>query len=199
MLRVCRTRSITTHGLRSITTPSNYDHGAISDGRKTVTRIRKPARGGHNLSDRYLRLEKSLRGKDSISQAIDGLIHPDPDTPKSKQKQKPVQLFHGFVVPEEPKLPADDECCMSGCAVCVYDLYEESLEAYQEALAQLRANLSGKNIPEYEWPLTIRHKELTSNIGVEKRKETILSAFEEMERNLLLKKLQADAGSASSS
>lgn len=110
MLRACKTRSITfaTYGLRSIITPVNYDHGAISDGTKVVTNRRKPARGGQNLSERYIRLEKSLRGKDSISQEIDGLIHPDSDSPKSKQNQKPVQLFHGFVVPEEQKPPADD-------------------------------------------------------------------------------------------
>lgn len=91
------------------------------------------------------------------------------------------------------------ECCMSGCAVCVYDLYEESLEAYHEAVAQLRINLSAKNVPEYDWPLNIQNKYSTSNTGGEKRKDTILSAFEEMERNLQFKKLQADSGAASPS
>ncbi|KIJ91882.1 hypothetical protein K443DRAFT_685677 [Laccaria amethystina LaAM-08-1] len=34
--------------------------------------------------------------------------------------------------------PADDECCMSGCAVCVYDLYEESLASYEDSITTLR-------------------------------------------------------------
>uniref|UniRef100_A0A8H7XP94 Oxidoreductase-like domain-containing protein n=1 Tax=Psilocybe cubensis TaxID=181762 RepID=A0A8H7XP94_PSICU len=193
MLLACRTRYLTINICsRSITTPSNYNHGAISDGTKAATHRRKPARGGQNLSDRYIRLEKSLRGKDTISREIDGLVHPDPESPRSRRSQDPVRLFHGYVVPEEPKPPADDECCMSGCAVCVYDLYEESLEAYHGAIAQLRDNLTAKNIPESDWPLHIRNKKL--DIRVEKRKDTILSAFEEMERNLQLKKQQADPG-----
>jgi hypothetical protein len=36
------------------------------------------------------------------------------------------------VPPREPEL---DECCGSGCRVCVFDRYEQALEAYR---AQLR-------------------------------------------------------------
>ena len=36
-------------------------------------------------------------------------------------------------IPPEPPLPSD--CCESGCAVCVFDLYTEEQQAYREALA----------------------------------------------------------------
>lgn len=36
-------------------------------------------------------------------------------------------------IPPEPPLPSD--CCESGCAVCVFDLYTEEQQAYRAALA----------------------------------------------------------------
>ncbi|KDR72489.1 hypothetical protein GALMADRAFT_749745 [Galerina marginata CBS 339.88] len=84
---------------------------------------------------------------------------------------------------------------MSGCAVCVYDLYEESLEAYQNALSSLRTSLTALNIPDYEWPLSVQQKRSKNSTGSrsesEMRKETVLSAFEEMERALALKEWEA--------
>ncbi|KAF8157100.1 hypothetical protein B0H34DRAFT_638026, partial [Crassisporium funariophilum] len=146
---------------------------------------RKPARGGQNLSDRYLRLERSLRGKEAISKELDEYEHIDPSVPAAAQSYgKPAQIFRGFEVPQEPRPPAHDECCMSGCAVCVYDLHEESLEAYREAVSALRSNLSAMNIPEAEWPPSIRTQTISDT---KKRKEMVMDAFEEMERALALK------------
>ena len=85
---------------------------------------------------------------------------------------------------------------MSGCAVCVYDLYEESLEAYEKAVASLRTSLYAADIPEYEWPASIQTKSSTGDKAgpseSEKRKDTVMSAFEEMERSIALKR-QAEA------
>jgi hypothetical protein len=41
--------------------------------------------------------------------------------------------------PEPPVAPELDDCCRSGCAPCVFDLYEEALTRYQLALAQWEA------------------------------------------------------------
>lgn len=71
---------------------------------------------------------------------------------------------------------------MSGCAICVYDLYEESLQAYKESLVALRSSLSASSIPESEWPERIR---TTAKIPTaDKRQDAVFSAFEEMERQL---------------
>ncbi|GAA5937244.1 hypothetical protein JCM3775_001590 [Rhodotorula graminis] len=41
----------------------------------------------------------------------------------------------GVELPTKPKPPEPDECCMSGCATCVYDLYLEDVEHFHaEAL-----------------------------------------------------------------
>ena len=44
-------------------------------------------------------------------------------------------------VPPESPLPSD--CCESGCAVCVFDLYAEELAAYRAALADWMARHPG--------------------------------------------------------
>lgn len=68
---------------------------------------------------------------------------------------------------------------MSGCAVCVYDLYQESLDAYKTAVGSIRASLTSMGVPVEQWPENIRvdlERKTTPSI--------ILSAFEEMEREL---------------
>lgn len=37
--------------------------------------------------------------------------------------------------PQAPERPLPSDCCDSGCAVCVHDLYAEELNAYRQALA----------------------------------------------------------------
>ncbi|MGZ8294937.1 MAG: oxidoreductase-like domain-containing protein [Telluria sp.] len=40
--------------------------------------------------------------------------------------------------PPEPRQPALEDCCRSGCTPCVFDLYEEALEHYRKELAAWR-------------------------------------------------------------
>ncbi|TFW33648.1 oxidoreductase-like domain-containing protein [Massilia horti] len=37
--------------------------------------------------------------------------------------------------PQPPAEPAPEDCCRSGCMPCVFDLYSEALERYEQALA----------------------------------------------------------------
>ncbi|KAK7678682.1 hypothetical protein QCA50_018264 [Cerrena zonata] len=153
-----------------------------------------PSRGGQNLSLRFRRLERSLRGKGAYKQEISELQDAegaivDNTTDGAQQalkgrKNKP-QMFLGFVIPDEPKPPADDECCMSGCAICVYDLYNEALEDYNKAVHSLRTSLRTLAIPETEWPAKIRTSQGETKREV--KKDTALSAFEEFERQLKMK------------
>jgi hypothetical protein len=41
--------------------------------------------------------------------------------------------------PLPPEQPGDDECCRSGCDPCIFDLYQQELQQYREALAQWEA------------------------------------------------------------
>jgi oxidoreductase family protein len=74
------------------------------------------------------------------------------------------------------------ECCMSGCAVCVHDLYQEFLDDYNASVVALRASLTDMNVPEEEWPETIRPR-AEKQISLPASNPS-LSAFREMERVL---------------
>ncbi|MBO1112782.1 oxidoreductase-like domain-containing protein [Bordetella petrii] len=41
--------------------------------------------------------------------------------------------------PVPPEAPAPGDCCQSGCIPCVYDLYDEAMDRYREALRAWRA------------------------------------------------------------
>ncbi|TFK49477.1 hypothetical protein OE88DRAFT_1633191 [Heliocybe sulcata] len=164
-----------------------------------IEQWKRPNRGGQNLSDRYRRLERSLRGKAALSEFIEDLpgdttVTSPPDREVHPVHRAPgtVKTFRGLVIPEEPKPPADDECCMSGCAVCVYDLYEESLQAYKASVSALRSSLKASNVPEREWPNSIREsKDSSLGSNVNTARDVTMSAFEELERMLQQKKAEA--------
>jgi len=173
-------RSITRHVFLSLRRYSTLDAGAIE-------RLKKPTRGGQNLSLRYRRLEQSLRGKEALQRDIfarESKAAGDfTDTSSTAKPREANRYFQGLEIPQEPKPPESDECCMSGCAVCVYDLYEESLAAYIESLAAFKLALTSAGIPEEAWPHSVR-----ASATAEPKKPVTLSAFEELERSLKTKR-----------
>lgn len=40
--------------------------------------------------------------------------------------------------PVPPERPAPEECCNSGCIPCVYDMYDEAMDRYRQALRAWR-------------------------------------------------------------
>ena len=93
------------------------------------------------------------------------------------------------------------ECCMSGCAVCVYDLYEDALATYKEEVVALRAALAAQDIPETEWPVHICTRTREDNRGdatAPQARSGVLDAFEEMERALQAKREKRAAAEAES-
>ncbi|GJE86603.1 oxidoreductase-like domain-containing protein [Phanerochaete sordida] len=88
----------------------------------------------------------------------------------------------GFVIPEEPKPPGPDECCMSGCAICVQDLYIEALDEYKKATDSVRASLNALHIPEDRWPPEIQTT--GSSQKAKPKLSPVYDAFAELERKL---------------
>lgn len=91
----------------SAATPPPADTPAPVDASK------RPRRGGQNLSERYNRLERSLRQKAVQSAHIEDLPGPamPPDAgelPRVKPGKPAVEMFRGFIVPEEPIEPGPD-------------------------------------------------------------------------------------------
>ncbi|WP_191575694.1 MULTISPECIES: oxidoreductase-like domain-containing protein [Achromobacter] len=54
-------------------------------------------------------------------------------------KSSPAAISGDDPPPVAPERPAPDECCNSGCIPCVYDLYDEAMDRYREALKAWRA------------------------------------------------------------
>ncbi|KAJ7716914.1 oxidoreductase-like protein [Mycena maculata] len=169
---------------------SSLDTGAIE-------RLKKPARGGQNLSLRYRRLEQSLRGKEALQRDMRARDSDDArilDDGLSRVARTDLndasRYFRGFEIPQRPRPPESDECCMSGCAVCVYDLYDESLGAYNQAMANFRSMLTAAEIPEATWPDSVRARK-----GVDEPKKSVtLGAFEELEKALKERRAAQDVG-----
>ncbi|KAI0371235.1 hypothetical protein BV20DRAFT_1017200 [Pilatotrama ljubarskyi] len=165
-----------------------------------LSHLKGSVRGGQDLTNRHQRLERSVRGKTQYGREILDLQEQkrseQQDVPYTHEEntrqantntgQKTQRIFKGYVIPEPPKPPAEDECCMSGCAVCVYDLYEEARQDYIQALDNLRDNLDEMGVPEDEWPPDIRRQQSVPEPA--NRPDVVLSAFEQFERALKEKK-----------
>lgn len=51
---------------------------------------------------------------------------------------------HPDARPVAPECPHSDDCCRSGCDPCVFDLYNEALARYRQALQEWEQRQSGK-------------------------------------------------------
>lgn len=78
---------------------------------------------------------------------------------------------------------------MSGCAICVYDLYEDGLETYDETVNTIQSKLRSLEVPESEWPESIRPSQAGESeaTGAGSGRSPVMSAFEELERKLAAK------------
>lgn len=94
---------------------------------------------------------------------------------------------------------------MSGCALCVYDLYDDALAAYSDACRAARDELRarGVSVSESVWPVELRGKDITEdgpNGGMPvKRVDPVRAAFEQMERELMARRAkenEAEKGAA---
>lgn len=56
-------------------------------------------------------------------------------------------LYHGFSIPVKPTPPGAEDCCMSGCAHCIYDIYEEDRQEYKQKLAKVLEEIEKAGLP----------------------------------------------------
>nr|CDI56499.1 related to ABC1-ubiquinol--cytochrome-c reductase complex assembly protein [Melanopsichium pennsylvanicum 4] len=62
-------------------------------------------------------------------------------------------IIRGITIPLKPPPPGPEECCMSGCAHCAYDIYAEDLEDFHARLSSVRSQLSQlePRVTNHEW------------------------------------------------
>lgn len=76
---------------------------------ESIARLKRSNHESQNLSERYKRLEQSLRGNESRLSEIDDRSTSSYSVTISKSKSKPSQrVYHGLIVPEAPKPPEPD-------------------------------------------------------------------------------------------
>ena len=77
---------------------------------------RQPTRGGQDLSKRYQRLERALRGKEAYGKEIEDLSSEVNPLHRSSEAtylpRNTTNTFMGFVVPEEPQPPGPEGACL---------------------------------------------------------------------------------------
>jgi hypothetical protein len=105
-------------GRRLTTIPSflKYTGYTIKVPQRTYTRSSFPiesqksfSRGGQNLSERFLRLEKAFWKKHDLGQTIPDTSRPlTPIPPSTLQRPSNAKHFRGLVIPEVPKAPEPD-------------------------------------------------------------------------------------------
>ncbi|KAK4052592.1 hypothetical protein OIO90_004220 [Microbotryomycetes sp. JL221] len=66
----------------------------------------------------------------------------------ASSSQERVELkkrqFLGVALPIKPPPPGPEECCQSGCATCVYDIYLESIENWHEQVSASKVQVLDK-------------------------------------------------------
>ncbi|KAF9975769.1 hypothetical protein BGZ73_000440 [Actinomortierella ambigua] len=73
----------------------------------------------------------------SNGNSTNGSVAPDANGSSSLGAAADFYIHQGFKIPIKPTPPGSEDCCMSGCAVCVYDVYEEDRQIYKERLANV--------------------------------------------------------------
>lgn len=60
-------------------------------------------------------------------------------TERKEKRDRASKMIAGVQVPPKPEEP--DNCCMSGCVNCVWDVYGEELEEWAQASAEAKARI----------------------------------------------------------
>ncbi|KAK4703288.1 hypothetical protein P7C70_g2927, partial [Phenoliferia sp. Uapishka_3] len=76
------------------------------------------------------------------------------------------KVVRGVTIPQKPPPPKEGECCMSGCAHCVYDIYLSDLEVYHDQLLDARQALLSKGlINGDDWPPELGERAAAAEVG----------------------------------
>ncbi|KAJ2067766.1 hypothetical protein GGI08_001210, partial [Coemansia sp. S2] len=81
-------------------------------------------------------------------------------------------------LPPKPEPPSNDDCCLSGCEFCVWDLYDDDMREYQKQAAVIRDAFEALHKPV---PACIRPESLRDAV------DPTMRAFLDMEREMAMR------------
>ncbi|CAD6945653.1 unnamed protein product [Tilletia laevis] len=174
---------------RSFSTTSAVEDGALDSGRQRTLDLRahwtrrqptqfdEPSPAAKPRAKLDLPLDPL--GIDSPSPAVDGgpVVGPKKAAEEAmlgalgqgeggKEEEtgpKPVWI-RGVMVPRRPPPPGPEDCCMSGCVHCTYDIYADAIQDYLSALDVARSSLLSMRSP----PLTDPEWSLAGELGIKR-------------------------------
>ncbi|KAF2225616.1 oxidoreductase-like protein, partial [Elsinoe ampelina] len=82
---------------------------------------------------------------------------------RKRELDKGATYIAGVKIPARPEEP--DNCCMSGCVNCVWDLYRDELEEWAAANAEAKAKLAAMKAEKQEGGEEIMGEGLSTGIG----------------------------------
>ena len=101
-------------------------------------------------------------------------------------------VVQGIKIPSRPIAPGEEgeregrtrltsDCCMSGCVHCVYTIYADDQQEYDDALNKALAAVKSAGIPKSEWPVEVAERDDGGGTDVVKKTvqdvDPTLSAF----------------------
>lgn len=89
-------------------------------------------------------------------------------TPEDDAKKAPA-IVNGVLLSSRPEEP--DNCCMSGCVHCVWDIYREELEAWSVAQKSAMAQVHQKDNETADTSMKSRESEISGN-AIDQREST---------------------------
>ncbi|KAK0550747.1 hypothetical protein OC845_002522 [Tilletia horrida] len=69
-----------------------------------------------------------------------------PSNTAGPEGPKPV-IIRGVAIPRKPPPPGPEDCCMSGCAHCTYDIYADAIQEYLSELSHAQSQLAALSSP----------------------------------------------------
>lgn len=129
----------------------------------TTTRIE---RSGRNLNSLWSKLQREEF--DSISTEPSTVSFQTPTTNPTdlshNKEDKSVDTtpnnayiyIEGVRIPKKPSQPSPEECCMSGCVNCTYDIYADDLASYLSAAPKTASELEAKGVDISRWPTDLK-------------------------------------------
>ncbi|CAB4378882.1 unnamed protein product [Rhizophagus irregularis] len=90
--------------------------------------------------------------------------------------QEPIYTIDGEVIPHKPEFP--NNCCMSGCAHCILDIYQEELDEWKNKINNIKNRLLKEGKPLPNILLESSESQLNDNINPG------MKAFLELEKRL---------------
>lgn len=58
---------------------------------------------------------------------------------RSERDAEPRAMAEPTPLPPRPEPPDPADCCGSGCVRCIFDLYDDQLRAWRQAVAEIEA------------------------------------------------------------